>query len=105
MSDMVIERKSVTKERIKFKRPSKYSIFVLNNDVSSIDAVIVIIMGAFNKSPEEAIQIAQKAHTTGKALVVGNLSKEIADTLMSTASALSQEIDNGRLRFEVKETN
>ena len=92
------------KEKKKLKRPSKFDIYVLNNDVTGFEVVLAILVAVFNKSFVEAMDIAGTAHKSGKALVVKGLSREMANTLFSAAKDLSQRIDNGRLKFELTET-
>lgn len=110
MDEMTMERTvmqdtvAAVKEKKKLKRPSKFDIYVLNNNVTGFDVVLAILVTVFNKSFVEAMDIAGAAHKSGKALVVRGLSKEMANLLFSAAKDLSQKIDNGRLKFELTET-
>ena len=75
MEDVELEEKTKTK----IKRPSKYQIILLNDDYTSVEFVIQILMGIFSKTPIEAQEITQNIHEKGKG-IVGIFSHEIAMT-------------------------
>ena len=59
---------------------SKNKIFFIvhNNDITNYDEVIFIISKVFDKSDEEAFEIARKVDTEGKGLC-GTYDKEVAE--------------------------
>lgn len=103
--DMVLDRVKKTKGGSKLKKAPKYDVILFNNDVTSFDTVILILTNAFSLDTAAALAIAKQAHSSGKAYVVRGVTKEIAFTLLSIAQALSRKLDNGRLKFEVSESN
>ncbi len=59
--------------------PKLYHVYMLNDDYTSWDFCLRIIMGVFHKTLEEADQITQNIHTKGKGLC-GTYAHEIAET-------------------------
>lgn len=67
------------KHEIKIKHPKKYKVFLLNDDYSSMDFVIDILMTIFHKSYNEAEAIMLEVHKKERA-VCGVYTHEIAET-------------------------
>lgn len=61
------------------KEPSLYSVYLLNDDFTTQDFVIDVLVQFFFKSEEEAFKIMLDVHNKGRALV-GVFTKEIAET-------------------------
>ncbi len=59
--------------------PKKYKVLLLNDDFSTMEFVIEILIGIFRKSQEESATIMLDVHNNGKA-VCGIYSHEIAST-------------------------
>jgi ATP-dependent Clp protease adaptor protein ClpS len=66
-------------EEIELEEPKKYKVLLLNDDYSTMDFVIEILMGIFKKTQEESTAIMLKVHKNGKA-VCGVYTYEIAAT-------------------------
>ena len=66
-------------EEIMIKHPKKYKVFILNDDYTSMDFVIDVLMSIFHKSYEEAENIMLEVHKKDKGLC-GVYSHEIAET-------------------------
>ena len=64
---------------LEIKEPKKYKVLLLNDDFSTMEFVIEILMGIFRKSQEESATIMLDVHNNGKA-VCGIYSHEIAST-------------------------
>ena len=71
--------KSDTDFDIKLDQPKQYHVFMLNDDYTSWDFCLRIIIHVFHKSLEEADDITNDIHTKGKGLC-GTYSYEIAET-------------------------
>ena len=65
--------------KISLKHPKKYKVFLLNDDYTSMDFVIDILISIFHKSYEEAQNIMLEVHKNNKGLC-GVYSHEIAET-------------------------
>jgi ATP-dependent Clp protease adaptor protein ClpS len=61
------------------KEPSKYKVILLNDDFSTMEFVIEILMSVFRKTQEDSATLMLDVHTKGKA-VCGIYTKEIATT-------------------------
>ena len=66
-------------DEVMIKHPKKYKVFILNDDYTSMDFVIDILMTIFHKSYEEAESIMLEVHKKEKGLC-GIYSHEIAET-------------------------
>lgn len=64
---------------IKIKYPKKYKVLLLNDDYTSMDFVIDILISIFHKNFEEAEKIMMEVHKNEKGLC-GIYSHEIAET-------------------------
>jgi len=85
--------------RQKTAEPRKYKVYVLNDDFTTFEFVIEVMMYVFFKSMSEAEQIAQQTHFNGKSLV-GVYSYDIARSKVDKAVSLARA-ENFPLRFEV----
>ncbi|MEZ0328865.1 MAG: ATP-dependent Clp protease adapter ClpS [Dissulfuribacterales bacterium] len=61
------------------KEPSLYKVFLLNDDYTTMDFVVQVLMDIFDKSFEEATRIMLHVHHNGRGLA-GVYTKEIAET-------------------------
>ncbi|ASM35042.1 ATP-dependent Clp protease adaptor protein ClpS [Campylobacter sputorum subsp. bubulus] len=62
---------------IKFKEPNLYKILLLNDDVTSMDFVVQVLMDIFHHEASVAVDLMLKVHNEGSA-VCGIYTKEIA---------------------------
>ena len=78
-----------TKTTTKIKRPSKYAVYILNDDYTQWSFVVITLTKIFNKSVEEANTLTLQVHKEGKGLC-GIYSKEIAESKVSTATEFAK---------------
>lgn len=76
-------------ERQKIKEPTKYKVVIHDNPHTSFDEVIFIVSRCFNKTEEEAQQIANKVHLDKKG-VCGVYTKEVAESKLDLVDAAKQ---------------
>lgn len=76
---MATDRDYELDDVVMIKHPKKYKVFILNDDYTSMDFVIDILMTIFHKSYEEAEHIMLEVHKKEKGLC-GIYSHEIAET-------------------------
>ena len=77
-------------DSLDIREPKKYQVYLLNDDYTSMDFVIDILMGIFRKTYHEAHQIMLQVHQNGRG-VCGVYSYEIAETKIHQVSSLSRE--------------
>lgn len=68
-----------TLDEVELKEPKKYKVLLLNDDYSTMDFVVEVIMTIFHKPFEDAINIMLKVHHEGKGLC-GIYTYDIAET-------------------------
>ena len=66
-------------DEVMIKYPKKYKVYLLNDDYTSMEFVIDILMNIFHKNNELAQQITLDIHQNGKG-ICGVYSHEIAET-------------------------
>ncbi len=76
---MALDNDLDLKEEIQIKFPKKYKVFILNDDYTSMDFVVDVLMSIFHKSYEQAEQIMLEVHKKTKGLC-GVYTHEIAQT-------------------------
>lgn len=75
---------------IELKEPAKYKVVLHNDDYTSMDFVVDILMRIFYKNYEEAQRIMLQVHENGKA-VCGIYSFEIAQTKAQQVKQLAKQ--------------
>ena len=75
--DQEIDSSVITKN--KTKKPPKYKVILHNDDYSTMEFVISVLMKFFGKGAEEAAEIMLKVHNEG-AGICGVYSYEVAET-------------------------
>ena len=85
-------------QEIKIKHPKKYKVFILNDDYTSMDFVVDILMSIFHKSYEQAENIMLEVHKKDRGLC-GVYTHEIAET--KVMQVIKKAKDNG---FPLKAT-
>jgi ATP-dependent Clp protease adaptor protein ClpS len=66
-------------ERVKLKPPVMWNVILLNDNFSSMELVVLILMQIFHKSFEEAQDCMMHIHENGKG-IAGTYSHEVAST-------------------------
>ncbi len=72
--------------------PPMYKVFLLNDDYTTMDFVVEVLMFVFQKTLEEATQIMLNIHKRGMGLC-GIYSFEIAETKVDTVHTFARERD------------
>ena len=78
------------KDKIKIKEPKNYKVVMYNDDYTTMEFVINILVSVFNKQLMEAEKIMLDVHEKGKG-IAGIYSHDIAMTKVSTAMAMAKE--------------
>lgn len=72
--------------------PKKYKVFLLNDDYTSMDFVVDVLISIFHKSHEEAEKIMLEIHNKDKGLC-GVYTHEIAETKVKQVMKKAKEND------------
>ena len=75
---------------IDLQEPKKYKVFLLNDDFSTMDFVIDVLVRVFRKSVDEASTIMMNIHNKGKELC-GTYTYEIATTKVAQVKSMARE--------------
>ena len=78
------------KTRGEVKEPPMYLVLLINDDYTTMEFVVEILMFIFNKSTEESMHIMLKVHKEGMGLC-GVYTYEVAETKVDTVHALARE--------------
>jgi ATP-dependent Clp protease adaptor protein ClpS len=80
------------KERVVTKKqePALYKVILLNDDYTTMDFVIQVLEGVFQRSPAEAYKTMMEVHVNGRG-VAGVYPWEIAETKVSTVTSMARE--------------
>lgn len=89
---MATKTATITKTEVKKEpfRPKLYKVVLLNDDVTTMDFVVGILVRIFEKRLSEAIEIMLKIHNTGSG-VAGIYIKEIAKTKQKAVLTAAKE--------------
>ena len=82
------------------KEPRKYTVYILNDDFTTFEFVIMVVMTVFGKTEAEACNIAETTHVHQKA-TVGSYTLDIAKSKVAKATAMARA-EGFPLRFEIK---
>lgn len=74
------------KEKNSIREPKKYNVIMHNDDFTTMDFVVAILVQIFHKNQAEAQRLMLMVHRSGKA-VVGSYSYDIATTKVNQATA------------------
>ena len=69
--------KTKIKPNLKFSEPSMFKIIYMNDDVTTMEFVVDVLVSIFNKTPSEAELIMREVHMSGNC-VVGTYTYDIA---------------------------
>lgn len=84
------DSESLVRERPKTKKPRRYKVLLHNDDFSTMDFVVHILMKHFDKSPAEATHVMLQVHHKGMG-VAGVYARDIAETKVAVVTDEAQE--------------
>jgi len=82
--------KNKFKEKIDIQRPKLYKVILHNDDYTTMDFVIEILITVFSKPVSEATKIMLDVHKKGKG-IVGLFTYDIAQTKTTIVDAMARE--------------
>ena len=84
------QQESNIKERTIYKVPRLYKVIIFNDDVTTMDFVVMILQKVFHKSEQEAEKLMLDVHNNGQA-VVGIYTFDIAKTKVGQVTMMAQD--------------
>ncbi len=85
-----IEEGISSKTEIDVTEPHLYKVMLLNDDYTTMEFVVEVLVHVFNKATEEAMQIMLNVHRIGIG-VCGLYPFEVAETKVDTVENLARE--------------
>ena len=95
-----IQNKANTPVRAVSGAPRKHRVIVLNDDFTTFEFVIMVMMTVFMKTLEEAEEIAENTHVNQKA-TVGTYALDIARSKVAKAVNMARA-EGFPLRFDIQ---
>ena len=89
-TDIATEEKTTTHERV--QEPPLYQVLLHNDDYTTMEFVIEILMVVFNRSMEDATRIMMNVHKNGVG-ICGVYPYEIAETKVEIVEVLARSSD------------
>jgi ATP-dependent Clp protease adaptor protein ClpS len=77
------------KKKEKLKEPDNYRVVLLNDNYTTMDFVVEVLMSIFHKNEEDAEQIMLDVHRKGRG-IVGVYTLDIAQTKANQVHVLAQ---------------
>jgi ATP-dependent Clp protease adaptor protein ClpS len=79
------------KTESKISKPKQYVAVILNDDFTTFEAVHYVLQRFFEKSYEEAQNIAQEVHKSGKGIAGGPYTFEVCESKCYLAMSLAKQ--------------
>jgi ATP-dependent Clp protease adaptor protein ClpS len=84
------KHQTLEKTSQKAKTPSLYKVYLLNDDYTTMEFVVMVLEEIFRKSHVEATQIMLHVHNNGKGLC-GVYTRDIAETKIEDVHEMAHE--------------
>ena len=82
----------VQKNRKKLKEPEEYKVILLNDNYTTMEFVVDVLMKVFHKGEEDATRIMLDVHHKGKG-IVGVYPWDIANTKVNQVHCLARQYE------------
>lgn len=92
MESLLMEPRQIVsqKNKVKVKKPKQYKVMMYNDDYTTMEFVIEVLVRIFNKKLEEAEKIMLDVHKAGKG-IAGIYSYDLAMTKANLAMGWAKE--------------
>jgi len=85
---MEIATRKITQKKL--KKPKSFQVLLLNDDYTTMEFVVIVLMKFFSKSQDAAYALMLKIHIEGEA-VCGVYSHDVAQTKVTQVIEFSRE--------------
>ena len=79
---------TITRERV--EKPPRYKVVLLNDDYTSMEFVVYVLMQVFRHSQASATRVMLHIHNSGVG-IAGVYSREVAETRVAQVDALARD--------------
>lgn len=79
------DEQTLVKERAKVERPRRWKVMLHNDDYTTMEFVVYVLVKHFQKSPAEATHVMLQVHHKGIG-VAGVYPKDVAETKIAAAT-------------------
>ena len=79
-----------TRSERKLQKPKMYKVLLLNDDYTTMEFVVFVLMSIFHRSEAEAFQIMMHVHRSGLG-VAGVYTLEVGETRVRRVEALARQ--------------
>lgn len=86
---------------VKMQRAHRYNVVFHNDDVTSFDVVVAILLVVFDYTTTDAIEFARTVHFNGRA-IAGTFSKDLAETLKDESLDIASKENSPHLTVTVE---
>lgn len=100
LEDIDRETGLAVEERKKTRRPRRFKVLIYNDDFTTMDFVVYVLIKHFRKPPAEATHVMLQVHHKGVG-IAGIYPRDVAETKVAEATAEAQE-HGMPLRLEVR---
>ena len=85
-TDVVLQTQTVSQE------PPLYDIIMHNDDFTTMDFVVMVLVGVFDYEPHQAVDIMMQVHYEGWA-AIATFPKEIAEMKIATVEEMAEQAE------------
>ncbi len=85
-----VEEEVISETKDEVREPSMYRVLLHNDDYTTMEFVVEILIIVFNKSPEESVEIMLNVHRKGIG-ICGVYTYEVSETKVNTVHVLARE--------------
>jgi ATP-dependent Clp protease adaptor protein ClpS len=89
-SETKTEGRVLTRQEEELKEPDEYRVILLNDDFTTMEFVVGVLMAVFHKALSDAYKIMLDVHKKGRG-VVGTYTYDIATTKISQVHELAKQ--------------
>jgi ATP-dependent Clp protease adaptor protein ClpS len=85
-----IEEHVISETRDEIDEPPMYKVVIYNDDYTTMEFVVEILILVFNKLPEQAVEIMLNVHQKGSG-ICGVYTYEVSETKVNIVQSLARE--------------